>query len=250
VSSEVEQFLLAAEDASWIARAREGLARDGRVQLADFLPAPAAQAFARQFEQLPWDMHYNKAGQVHRIPYAQLMEMDAPSRNAFIAGIFQGGEPPFINDNYHITDLYRTGAQREGVFADFHAALNSDRGLRALRQLVGDDRISYADAVAARYRPGHYLAPHTDLAAGEERLFAYVLNFAPQWRAYWGGQLLFLDEQGNVSAGYTPKFGALVIFKVPQPHTVSVVAPFAPPTRLAISGWFHASAPQHLRSNG
>lgn len=248
MSLEVEQFLLAAEDPARAALARDGLHRHGRVQMLNFLPVHAAEGFRRECEHLPWDIHFSKAGTTQRVPHSALAAMDPEARKAFLASVAHGVEPAFINDNYHITETYRAGTRRDGALADFHAQLNSDRGLRALRHLVGDDRISYVDAVVARYRPGQYLASHTDYAIGEERLFAYVLNLAPEWRAHWGGQLLFLDDKANVSAGYTPSFGALVIFRVPRPHAVSVVASFAPPTRVAISGWFHASLPEAIRS--
>jgi Rps23 Pro-64 3,4-dihydroxylase Tpa1-like proline 4-hydroxylase len=59
----------------------------------------------------------------------------------------------------------------------------------------------------------------------------------PRWRVDWGGLLLFVDERGNVSRGLTPAFNALNLFRTPQPHTVSAVAPFAGANRLSITGW-------------
>lgn len=243
----VEEFLRAAEDNAWRAQAQQSLSRDGRVQLLNFISAPAAAGLLSQCEHLPWTLHFNKAGQTFRVPHQELAAMTAEARKAFQANMAAGVEPPFINDNYHITDLYRSG-KRDGALAEFYAQLNSERGLRAMRRLVGDDRIVFADAVVSRYRPGQYLASHTDFAPDEERLYAYVLSLAPEWRVHWGGQLLFLDDKANVTAGYTPRPGALVIFKVPQQHAVSVVASFAPPTRVAISGWLHASLPQRFAS--
>jgi len=46
-----------------------------------------------------------------------------------------------------------------------------------------------------------------------------------------------------VAEAYTPAFNALNIFKVPQPHAVSLVAPFAGGDRLAITGWVRSKGP-------
>ena len=67
---------------------------------------------------------------------------------------------------------------------------------------------------------------------------AYVLNLAiDDWHPDWGGYLLFLDEEGDIAAGYRPRFNALNLFAVPQSHAVSYVPPFAPKVRLALTGW-------------
>ena len=69
-----------------------------------------------------------------------------------------------------------------------------------------------------------------------------MLNLSPRWRAEWGGHLQFLDETGEVTESMIPAFGALNVFKVPQSHAVSVVAPFAPAPRYSIIGWWRSQA--------
>jgi len=54
----------------------------------------------------------------------------------------------------------------------------------------------------------------------------------------WGGYLNFYDDDGDVIAGYRPRFNALNLFAVPQQHNVSFVPPFAAVARYAITGWF------------
>ena len=122
--------------------------------------------------------------------------------------------------------------------------LNSDAFLGFARDLTGDDRIVYADCMATRYLPGHFLTAHDDEAPGRDRLYAYVLNLTARWRADWGGMLLFLDEADHVAEGYMPAFNSLNIFKVPQRHAVSIVAPFAGEPRLAVTGWLRARTPE------
>jgi len=242
---EAEQFLTAAEMPSQRARAKVALEAHGRVQLSNFLPSDAALSLAKQLEIAPWDLHFNEGGQPKRIPYSVIDEMAASERDGIFAAITQRAQvrPEFFSDTYHITERYLSGENTNGPLAQVHGLLNSERGLSALRGLVNDERVAYVDVFGARYRAGQFLAPHTDLIPGEERLFAYVLNLSPRWHVHWGGQLLFFDDQGVVTAGFSPRFGALNIFKVPQIHSVSVVAPFAAVPRFSISGWLHAKHP-------
>ena len=65
------------------------------------------------------------------------------------------------------------------------------------------------------------------------------MNFcAEEWRPDWGGYLNFYDDEGDVVAGYKPRFNALNLFAVPKKHNVTYVPPFAPVGRFAITGWF------------
>ncbi|MNN76656.1 hypothetical protein D3C81_1930560 [compost metagenome] len=91
-----------------------------------------------------------------------------------------------------------------------------------------------------RYLPGHFLNRHSDANPKTERLYAYVLNLSPGWRAEWGGLLQFLDEGGDITETFVPSFGALNVFAVPQMHAVSTVAPFAGGPRYSVTGWWRA----------
>jgi SM-20-related protein len=93
------------------------------------------------------------------------------------------------------------------------------------------------DAQATRYERGHYLTQHDDSAAEKGRLYAFVLNLTPHWRTDWGGLLNFIDADGHVAEAYAPAWNAINLFRVPQPHAVSCVAPFAGAPRLSITGW-------------
>ncbi len=130
---------------------------------------------------------------------------------------------------------------------DLHALFNSEPFLDFARRLTGDDRIAYADAQPTRYLPGHFLNRHTDEHVDAGRLYAYVLNVSPDWRAEWGGLLMFLDEEGAVTETFTPTFGTLNVFQVPQSHAVSMVAPFAGAPRYSITGWWRDAPPPEAR---
>ncbi|MET0179265.1 MAG: 2OG-Fe(II) oxygenase family protein, partial [Novosphingobium sp.] len=118
---------------------------------------------------------------------------------------------------------------------------NQSDWLALFRHLTGDDRIACVSGSATRYLASHFLTCHRDDAQDEGRLFAFVLNVTAGWRADWGGLLQFHDPGGDIARGMVPRFNSLHLFAVPQAHSVSQVATFAPVPRLAISGWLRES---------
>jgi len=46
-----------------------------------------------------------------------------------------------------------------------------------------------------------------------------------------------LSADGEVEEVWMPRFNSLALFRVPTPHIVSYVAPFATQPRYAITGW-------------
>lgn len=134
-------------------------------------------------------------------------------------------------------------AQRLGgdpllAFARF---MSSPRVLEFLRLVTRQPAIDFADAQATAYGLGHFLTAHDDEVPGKNRHAAYVFNLTPRWRVDWGGLLLFEGADGHVEQGFTPTFNALNLFTVPQPHSVSVVAPFAANRRYSITGWLRGA---------
>jgi len=146
----------------------------------------------------------------------------------------------FLYENHRMTDAGEPYRDPSHFLADVVVFLNGKDFLDFVHRVTGDSEIRFADAQATRYRPGHFLTTHNDDITGKNRRLAYVLNMTPAWRADWGGVLLFLDEQGNVSEGFSPTFNALNIFSVPQRHLVSQVATFAEGARYAITGWLRS----------
>ena len=67
-----------------------------------------------------------------------------------------------------------------------------------------------------------------------------MLNLSRDWRADDGGLLLFLGADGRVNDTLVPRYNTLSIFRVPQAHAVTLVAPWAASDRLAITGWMRA----------
>lgn len=181
----------------------------------------------------------------HRDFIVRDMEALAPERRAPFENLVHQEARTGFGYLFENVPLYESGLR--GTLTDpvFRAAfdlIRSDAFIKLGRSLTGDSAINFADCQLTRYRPGHFLTRHDDSIEGKNRSAAYVLNLTDNWSADFGGVLHLLDSEGDVRAGLTPQFNRLTVFKVPQPHAVSVVAPFAPGARLAITGWFRRGA--------
>ncbi|MBS0211873.1 MAG: 2OG-Fe(II) oxygenase [Proteobacteria bacterium] len=218
------------------------LAERSRMQIADFLQADAARFLHDCLAtQVPWrlaERSDNSESRTHghgdaldEAGYRTLL--DAAYRNARES--FQ-----FVYDSYMLGRARAEGWDPELPLHGVLDFFNSPDYLAFARYLTGDDTINAVNAQATRYRPGQFLTPHDDKNSIEGRRYAYVLNLSRGWKADWGGQLQFLDADGNVIDTLLPRWNTLSIFRVPQLHLVSLVAPWAGADRLAITGWMLA----------
>lgn len=229
-----------------LAAARARLAETGRVRVEGVLGAGAtilAEAVAHP------DMVWNRA---IRNPYnadvpVAVFESEPIEEQARLVSLAHEEATEgfqFIFDRLRLGQARGMGLPIPKALYELHALFNGEDYLNFARDLTGDDRIAYVDAQTTRYLPGHFLNSHTDEHEGAGRLYAYVLNLTPRWRAEWGGLLMFLDDDGAVSETFTPAFGTLNVFKVPQDHAVSMVAPFAGGPRHSITGWWRVNPPE------
>ena len=225
------------------ARLAETFARHGRLHLPGVLTAADAQLVGAALAgAVPWHKSMHVGGKSYDFPLDVLAAMPADKRAALDTALVEGGKSGFQYqfDAWRLSDVVEGGQRKGGPLAPIEAVydlLNSAPFLAFIRALTGDSRAAYVDAQATRYRPGDFLTAHDDDVEGKNRLFAYVMNFTPAWRADWGGLLAFHDADGHVAEAYTPTFNALNIFRVPQVHAVTQVASFAAGPRLSITGW-------------
>lgn len=221
--------------------------RLGRIHLPGFFRAADGEAVGRALANpsVPWlkSVLVNKGG-----VDATLEEYEnlAPEKRAAMdAGMREAAKSGFLYrfDKWRLSQDIEAGVRLGGDLAAVEAVydfLNSEAFLGFIRTLTGEPRAAFCDAMGSRYRAGDFLTAHDDEMDGQNRLFAYVLNFTPVWRPDWGGLLLFLDEDGHVAEGYTPVFNGLNLFQVPQPHSVSAVWEYAGADRLSITGWIRS----------
>jgi Rps23 Pro-64 3,4-dihydroxylase Tpa1-like proline 4-hydroxylase len=219
-------------------------ARSGRVHIAHALSNESAyRAYRSLAEEVPWQLHLNDGDCAFDIGGDQVRAMPESTQAQLYARVNANAASGFqyLFDNFPLSDAHALGRNLELYAMRVFEFVNSPEFLEFARRVVGDERIAFADAQATRYRSGHFLTQHDDALEARERIAAYVLNLTPEWRADWGGILNFLDGDGHVAEGYTPVFNALNLFKVPQPHAVSYVTPFAKGARYSISGWLRST---------
>lgn len=217
----------------------------GRLHIPGILtPASANQVLAALSAPLDWtrSIHLD-AGEDVDIPVSEFEALPPAERDRIQQELADSSTDSlqYLFDSVRVSALLNRGDAVPDSLQAVHEFLNGEVFLDFVRSLTGDDRPGFADVMATRYLPGHFLTAHGDENPAQQRLYAYVLNLTPVWRADWGGILMFLDEDGHVAEGYVPAFNALNIFSVPQTHAVSMVSRLAQTPRLSVTGWIHAT---------
>jgi len=214
----------------------------GRVHIPEVLTAASAAAILECMQQqTPWQLSFNVGRRHVDIAHDQLMLLPPDKRDLMTRAMLEQSRQGFqyVFENYPLYDLYQAGERAHPLMA-MQELLDSAPFLQFAREVTGFADISFADSQATRYQPGHFLTEHDDDVAGKQRLAAYVFGFTPRWRADWGGILQFIDRDGHIAEGYAPKFNVLNLFRVPQKHNVSYVAPSATQPRYSVTGWLRA----------
>jgi Rps23 Pro-64 3,4-dihydroxylase Tpa1-like proline 4-hydroxylase len=219
-------------------------ASSGRVQIRDFLVEDSARNILRILSsETPWGIAWQaeKDGPhgLRRQEFAALTPAEKRLVSEKITNAMRGRGYAFTYGQYRILNAYLEGWNEHQGLDYLIEHINSDPMLDLVRQVTGLPQLQKADAQATLYAPTQFLAMHDDSHVAEGSGIAYVMNFcAQEWRPDWGGYLLFYDDEGDVVAGFRPRFNALNLFRVPHKHSVSYVPPFAPVGRFAITGWF------------
>ena len=214
-----------------------------RVQIRDVLTNEAARTLRRVLErETPWGFAYKGSGEPARMTEQQVRAMTPEQRRDVATDVqrtaaARGYAVRF--NQYPILDAYLAHWQPGGPHDVLIEHINDAPFLDLARDVTGISELRKADAQATLYAPGDFLSVHSDSHMAEGWRVAYVLNLADDdWSPDWGGYLNFLDADGDIVEGWRPRFNALNLFAVPQPHNVSYVPPFAGASRFAITGWF------------
>ncbi len=230
--------MLATFEDRYLDQVAERLAIHGRAQIIDVLATPHATALWSAAEAVDYNVVTNgETGHID-FPSAWINSLDSTQKGELGRRVQSAATTRFqyLFDNHPIYDLVQTG-KAAPVWADLVAFLNSEAFLGVMRRVTGEPGIAMADAQLTRFRPGHFLTRHDDLAEGKNRYFAYVLNLTPAWNPDWGGLLAFHDVDDNIAQAFTPRFNTLNLLRTPQPHAVTQVALYAGADRISVTGW-------------
>jgi len=234
----VIRFALA-PDLDSAALAEEFAAR-GRVVVENFLADGQAQALhdllkARQ----DWKQVLNSGDKLVELDRQTRASLTDPQRSDLDDAVYAGARYGFQYryETIRVPDDARARAQSDDPLAAYARWLSSDEPREFLRTVVGDPAIRFADAQGTAYSPGDFLTGHDDAVEGKNRTAAYVLGLSPTWRPEWGGLLLFHGEDGASGDFLVPALNRLTLFRVGQPHSVSLVSRATPVRRYSITGW-------------
>lgn len=224
-----------------LARVRQRLETQTRVQIDDFLETGAADLLAAALaNDVRYALALRDAEGARTLSADALAALGADAEAHLVDAVSRCAKDQyaFCFDSYMMVSAYRDRRDPGLVLHRVLEFFNSPDYLEFSRVLTGDRSIRRIDAQATRYRPGHFLNYHDDSDHDAEgRRYAYVVNLTRDWFADWGGLLTFVDAAGRVVETFVPRFNTLSLFRVPQGHFVSPVAPWARGPRLSITGW-------------
>ena len=220
------------------ARLAEEYRRAGRLHIAEFLVAEDAERLYHFLKGSDaWRLIVNQGDKLFELDRAAQAALSAEGRRELERAVHASARYGFqyLYESIRVPD---EDSAREANGDDLNAFarfLSSPETLDFFRSFGIE--ADFADAQATAYGLGHFLSVHDDDFPGKRRKAAYVFNLTPNWRAEWGGLLMFHRDDGHIDEALTPSFNALNLFAVPQPHSVSMVAPFAPARRYSVTGW-------------
>jgi SM-20-related protein len=215
-------------------------ALEGRLHIPAFLTQASAQSLYDHLRRrMDWRLIINQGETIFEVDRATYAAMGDQAKRDLDNAVYASARTGF-QYRYEVIRLPDDEAARrqdDSLLAEFAGFMSSPPLLDFLRQVTGQSGIDFSDAQATAYGPGHFLTTHDDGVPGKQRKAAYVFNLSAAWRPEWGGLLMFSGRDGHVEQAYVPTFNALNLFAVPQPHSVSYVAPYVPYRRYAVTGW-------------
>ncbi len=223
---------------------------EGVVQIPDVFETRTAQLITMMLEEgVDWQVIASgEDGRGQSWTRPEMGRLNETALNARLGPVLKRASEgfAFLYFGYPMIAARLEGRDLGHPIHDLTEFLNGSEFLDFGRAVTGEASVVKADAQATFYRRGDFLTMHDD-RGDDERRAAYTLGFTRQWRADWGGQLLFHAENGEIERGFQPGFNVLTFFKVPTLHSVAAVAPYAAAPRLSIVGWLRDDLPQGAR---
>lgn len=215
-------------------------ARDGRVTIDHFLADGQAEALEQYLRgREDWLQVFNSGDKLIELDRKTRASLTPQQLEQLDAAIHQEARTKFQYryETLRIPDAPEARRELDNPLSHFAQWMSSGEARDFLRRVTGESGIMFADCQATAYSPGDFLTEHTDHVEGKNRYAAYVLSLSPVWSIAWGGLLMMHAHDQRSAQAIVPRAGALNLFRVPQPHSVSMVTPAAPLRRYSITGW-------------
>lgn len=182
---------------------------------------------------------YNDGDTPKTLTHQQIGEMSPDKAAAFMQQVFTNATKQFqyAHSDYPVSLTLHDEAEPNLYSHDVLRFLNGESFQELIHNVTGLEGRVAIDSHATCFQSGHFMTIHKDIEAGDPHEIAYVINMTPAWRNDWGGLLMFFDENMELAETFTPTFNAINLYRVPQAHAVSFVAPFAAGKRFSMTGW-------------
>ncbi len=205
----------------------------GRIRLEGAVSADDAETIHHALEQqTPWELQLmGKDGRpevINRFELNRLPPADIQTRLTNAAERAQSGLS-WLRLGY---TLYDKGS--DIALAPLADLIKSEAFAQFCGELAGLSGLTLTELQAVCYRPGDFFTQHTDMGA---RL-CFEWNFSKDWRADWGGQVLFHSPSGDIEGGILPRLNDLALYAGDQPRSIATVAPYAAGPRFSVIGRF------------
>lgn len=228
----------------------EAYQRDPLVRIPDIFEPDTAEAIHEILSKtMNWRLVFPSTevgdGQVESLTQAQIDDLGADGIREKIQGVMQRAQRN-IGYLYSSYPMIRAYVEQWDAGHPIHRLtefLNSPEFLEFGGQVIGVPGVTKTDVQATLYARGHFLTRHIDKGMDNERRAALTFGFTKGWQTDWGGLLMFLDENQDVSQAFMPRFNVLSIFDGRKIHAVSPVSPFAGAGRFQITGWLRDDPP-------
>ncbi len=215
-------------------------ARSGVIRIAELFPTDVADALHHHLDsEIDWWRTVNQGPKAWDLGPTALAALEGSTGAELLAAVHRSARDgfQFLFDSLIVSDDPGERSARGLLLDRVVDALNHPDSLDTFRAITGASDIRMVNAQATRYLPGHFLTSHDDGIDGQDRVAAYVINLTKGWRTDWGGLLQFHNAGGDIPLALKPGFNTIHLYRVPQMHSVTYVAPFAGAPRLAITGW-------------
>ena len=215
----------------------EGFKKSNRVQVKNALDEKSADALSETIEKMAiwrwvfldrnseWVMSSEQVNQMTERRRKELMQrLFLQAREGFQYLRFEcpTDEIPDAKDPKALTDA--DVFFKSNDFRDFLRAVSGEkdgepRGLHA--RWLNREKFM-ADSALATDRP-------------DCKLY-FSMDVTRTWRPNWGGQLMFLDDDGEIEEAWAPAFNRLNIYSASARHFINYVAPYEGGLALSICG--------------
>lgn len=216
---------------------------EGRVQIRDFLEAASAdEMYASIHENVIWDWAYFEGTERKTLNGRGMKEMIARRQSELMHKIYLQARTDYqqllfecrLDEDASVQST--KDPAKVSTIAEF---LLSDEFGAAMNAVTGSKDAKGIDDIHATWTNRDHFRNDTGTAPDKPESGAmFMLDLAKDWRANWGGAMMFPNDDGGIDECWVPSFNSLSIIAAPARHAITYVTSYSEGFRLSV--WGHA----------